>query len=413
MVRYCQRLFLTPHKSAHIVEAGSLLKFINLMTNTEVKIPEITENFADLLNEQFGDNGITGSVVKGTIIKLTPDFATVDVGLKSEGRIPLREFGQNNELKIGDQIEVYVDRYEDRDGNIVLSREKARREEVWIDLEKSMNAGERVNGVIFGRVKGGFTVDLNGAIAFLPGSQIDIRPIRDITPLMGISQPFQILKMDKVRGNIVVSRRVVLEETRAEARAELIDTLKEGSILEGVVKNITDYGAFIDLGGVDGLVHISELSWQRIKNPSEVVLVGDTVEVYVKALDTEKRKISLGYKKPEDNPWVIFENNYKVGDTVKVTIVSMTTYGAFARIIPGIDGLIHISQIANKHVAKPQDELTAGQEVEAKIIAIDLDKKRVSLSIRALLEPEVTEEEQADVKAADEVVYESSDETNE
>jgi len=201
------------------------------MANTEIKIPEITENFADLLNEQFGDNGITGSVVKGTIIKLTSDFATVDVGLKSEGRIPLREFGQNSELKIGDRIEVFVDRYEDRDGNIVLSREKARREEVWIDLEKSMNAGERVNGVIFGRVKGGFTVDLNGAIAFLPGSQIDIRPIRDITPLMGISQPFQILKMDKIRGNIVVSRRVVLEETRAEARAELIDTLKEGSIV--------------------------------------------------------------------------------------------------------------------------------------------------------------------------------------
>ena len=217
------------------------------MINTEFKIPEMTESFEALLNEQFGDNGITGSVVKGTIIRLTPDFAIVDVGLKSEGRIPLREFGQNSELKIGDQIEVYVDRYEDKDGQIVLSREKARREEVWQDLEKCLNSGERVNGVIFGRVKGGFTVDLNGAIAFLPGSQIDIRPIRDITPLMGISQPFQILKMDKVRGNIVVSRRVVLEETRAEARAELIDTLKEGSILDGVVKNITDYGAFIDL----------------------------------------------------------------------------------------------------------------------------------------------------------------------
>lgn len=206
------------------------------MTNTEFQIPETNENFEALLNEQFGDNGITGSVVKGTIVRVTPDFAIVDVGLKSEGRIPLREFGQNAELKAGDKVEVYVDRYEDKDGQIVLSREKARREEVWQDLEKSLNAGERVNGVIFGRVKGGFTVDLNGAIAFLPGSQIDIRPIRDITPLMGISQPFQILKMDKVRGNIVVSRRVVLEETRAEARAELIDTLKEGSILEGVVK---------------------------------------------------------------------------------------------------------------------------------------------------------------------------------
>ena len=246
------------------------------MINTEFKIPEMTESFEDLLNEKFGENGITGSVVKGTIIRITPDFAMVDVGLKSEGRIPLREFGQNADLKIGDQVEVYVDRYEDREGNIVLSREKARREEAWLDLEKCLQSGERVNGVIFGRVKGGFTVDLNGAIAFLPGSQIDIRPIRDITPLMGISQPFQILKMDKIRGNIVVSRRVVLEETRAEARAELISDLKEGSILDGVVKNITDYGAFIDLGGVDGLLHVTDISWKRINHPAELLSVGQT-----------------------------------------------------------------------------------------------------------------------------------------
>ena len=266
------------------------------MTNTEFQIPETNENFEALLNEQFGDNGITGSVVKGTIVRVTPDFAIVDVGLKSEGRIPLREFGQNAELKAGDKVEVYVDRYEDKDGQIVLSREKARREEVWQDLEKSLNAGERVNGVIFGRVKGGFTVDLNGAIAFLPGSQIDIRPIRDITPLMGISQPFQILKMDKVRGNIVVSRRVVLEETRAEARAELIDTLKEGSILEGVVKNITDYGAFIDLGGVDGLLHVTDISWKRINHPSEVLSVGQTVKVQVIKFNEDNQRISLGMK---------------------------------------------------------------------------------------------------------------------
>ncbi len=239
---------------------NGILNCFYFMNTAEIQIPETNEVFADLLNEQFGDNGLIGSVVKGTIIKINPDFVTVDVGLKSEGRIPVREFGQNPELKIGDVVEVYVDRYEDRDGNIVLSREKARREEVWQDLEKAMNANERINGVIFGRVKGGFTVDLNGAIAFLPGSQIDIRPIRDITPLMGISQPFQILKMDKVRGNIVVSRRVVLEETRAESRAELIDAIKEGSVLDGVVKNITDYGAFIDLGGVDGLLHVTDIS---------------------------------------------------------------------------------------------------------------------------------------------------------
>ena len=272
------------------------------MNTAEVQIPETDEVFADLLNEQFGDNGLIGSVVKGTIIKINPDFVTVDVGLKSEGRIPVREFGQNPELKVGDTVEVYVDRYEDREGNIVLSREKARREEVWQDLEKAMNANERINGVIFGRVKGGFTVDLNGAIAFLPGSQIDIRPIRDITPLMGISQPFQILKMDKVRGNIVVSRRVVLEETRAESRAELIDAIKEGSVLDGVVKNITDYGAFIDLGGVDGLLHVTDISWKRINHPAEVLSVGQTVKVQVIKFNEDNQRISLGMKQLESDP---------------------------------------------------------------------------------------------------------------
>ncbi|MBR6408724.1 MAG: S1 RNA-binding domain-containing protein, partial [Alphaproteobacteria bacterium] len=281
---------------------------------TEFKIPETTENFEELLNEQFGDKGIVGSVVKGTIIRLTDDFATVDVGLKSEGRIPLREFGQNPELKVGDVVEVMVDRYEDRDGNIVLSREKARREEAWVELEKLMNAGERVNGVIFGRVKGGFTVDLQGAIAFLPGSQIDIRPIKDITPLMGISQPFQILKMDRERGNIVVSRRVVLEETRAEARAELIDTIKEGAVLDGLVKNITDYGAFIDLGGVDGLLHVTDISWKRINHPAEVLSVGQTIKVQVIKFNEDTQRISLGMKQLEKDPWEAVAGKYKVGD---------------------------------------------------------------------------------------------------
>ena len=296
------------------------------MTNTEIQIPEMTENFEALLNEQFGDKGITGSVVKGTIIRVTPDFAIVDVGLKSEGRIPLREFGQNAELKAGDQVEVYVDRYEDKDGNIVLSREKARREEVWQDLEKAMSANERINGVIFGRVKGGFTVDLNGAIAFLPGSQIDIRPIRDISPLMGISQPFQILKMDKVRGNIVVSRRVVLEETRAEARAELINDLKEGSVLEGVVKNITDYGAFVELeDGIEGLVHVSEMSWTR-KNvhPGKIVSTSQEVEVKVLEVDPEKRRISLGIKQCTPNPWAAYVEEHPVGSVIEGKIKNIT-----------------------------------------------------------------------------------------
>ena len=353
------------------------------MTNTEIKMPEMTESFEALLNEQFGDNGITGSVVKGTIIRLTPDFAIVDVGLKSEGRIPLREFGQNAELKVGDQVEVYVDRYEDKDGNIVLSREKARREEAWQDLEKCLNSGERVNGVIFGRVKGGFTVDLNGAIAFLPGSQIDIRPIRDITPLMGISQPFQILKMDKVRGNIVVSRRVVLEETRAEARAELINDLKEGSILEGVVKNITDYGAFIDLGGVDGLLHVTDISWKRINHPAEVLSVGQTVKVQVIKFNEDNQRISLGMKQLEADPWAAVADKYHVGEVYTGKVTNITDYGAFVELEDGIEGLVHVSEMSwTRKNVHPGKIVSTSQEVEVKVLEVDADKRRISLGIK-------------------------------
>ena len=353
------------------------------MINTEVKIPEMTENFEALLNEQFGDNGITGSVVKGTIIKINDDFATVDVGLKSEGRIPLREFGQNTELKAGDTVEVFVDRYEDKDGNIVLSREKARREEAWHDLEKCLNSGERVNGVIFGRVKGGFTVDLNGAIAFLPGSQIDIRPIRDITPLMGITQPFQILKMDKVRGNIVVSRRVVLEETRAEARAELIDTLKEGSILDGVVKNITDYGAFIDLGGVDGLLHVTDISWKRINHPAEVLTVGQTVKVQVIKFNEDNQRISLGMKQLESDPWQNVADKYQIGEVYNGKVTNITDYGAFVELEDGIEGLVHVSEMSwTRKNVHPGKIVSTSQEVEVKVLEVDADKRRISLGIK-------------------------------
>ena len=353
------------------------------MTNTEFKIPETTENFEALLNEQFGDNGITGSVVKGTIIRLTPDYATVDVGLKSEGRIPLREFGQKPDLKVGDAVEVYVDRYEDKDGNIVLSREKARREEAWHDLEKSLNAGERVNGVIFGRVKGGFTVDLNGAIAFLPGSQIDIRPIRDITPLMGVVQPFQILKMDKVRGNIVVSRRVVLEETRAEARAELINDLKEGAILEGVVKNITDYGAFIDLGGVDGLLHVTDISWRRINHPAEVLSVGQTVKVQVIKFNEDTQRISLGMKQLESDPWAKVEGKYAVGEVYTGKVTNITDYGAFVELEDGIEGLVHVSEMSwTRKNVHPGKIVSTSQEVEVKVLEVDAEKRRISLGIK-------------------------------
>ena len=353
------------------------------MTNTDVKMPEMTENFADLLNEQFGDNGILGTVVKGTIIKVSPDFVTVDVGLKSEGNIPLREFGTNPELKAGDVVEVLVDRFEDRDGNIVLSREKARREEVWADLEKSMNAGERVNGVIFGRVKGGFTVDLNGAIAFLPGSQIDIRPIRDITPLMGISQPFQILKMDKVRGNIVVSRRVVLEETRAEARAELIDGIKEGAILDGVVKNITDYGAFIDLGGVDGLLHVTDISWKRINHPAEVLTVGQNVKVQVIRFNEDNQRISLGMKQLENDPWQAVADKYNVGEVYTGKVTNITDYGAFVELEDGIEGLVHVSEMSwTRKNVHPGKIVSTSEEVQVKILEVDPEKRRISLGIK-------------------------------
>lgn len=353
------------------------------MTNTEFKMPEMTENFADLLNEQFGENGILGTVVKGTVVKVTPDFVTVDVGLKSEGNIPVREFGTNPELKVGDVVEVLVDRYEDKDGNIVLSREKARREEVWADLEKSMNAGERINGIIFGRVKGGFTVDLDGAIAFLPGSQIDIRPIRDITPLMGISQPFQILKMDKVRGNIVVSRRIVLEETRAEARAELIDGIKEGAILDGVVKNITDYGAFVDLGGVDGLLHVTDISWKRINHPAEVLTVGQNIKVQVIRFNEDTQRISLGMKQLENDPWQAVAEKYKVGEVYKGKVTNITDYGAFIELEDGIEGLVHVSEMSwTRKNVHPGKIVSTSEEVEVKVLEVDGDKRRISLGIK-------------------------------
>ncbi|MBQ7660133.1 MAG: 30S ribosomal protein S1 [Alphaproteobacteria bacterium] len=353
------------------------------MTNTEFKIPETTENFEELLNEQFGDKGIVGSVVKGTIIRVTDDFVMVDVGLKSEGRIPLREFGQNPELKVGDQIEVMVDRYEDKDGNIVLSREKARREEAWVELEKSMNAGERVNGIIFGRVKGGFTVDLQGAIAFLPGSQIDIRPIRDISPLMGVSQPFQILKMDRERGNIVVSRRVVLEETRAEARAELIDAIKEGAVLDGIVKNITDYGAFVDLGGVDGLLHVTDISWKRINHPAEMLTVGQNIKVQVIKFNEDTQRISLGMKQLESDPWEAVASKYQVGDVKKGVVTNITDYGAFVELEEGIEGLVHVSEMSwTRKNVHPGKIVSTSEEVEVKVLEVDPEKRRISLGIK-------------------------------
>ena len=349
-------------------------------------MPEITEDFGALLDEFMGKGALQGKVVSGTIIGFDDDNVIVDVGLKSEGKIPLKECGAQ-ELKIGDTIEVFIDRYEDRNGNAVLSREKARREEVWGDLEKAMEKGEHVTGTIYGRVKGGFTVDLNGATAFLPGSQIDVRPIRDMSPLMGIPQPFALLKMDKLRGNIVVSRRAVLEETRAEQRSEIIKNLSEGQVVEGTVKNITDYGAFIDLGGVDGLLHVTDISWKRINNPADVLSVGQTVKVQIIKFNSDSGRISLGMKQLEADPWVGVDARYPAGTQVKGKISNITDYGAFIEIAPGIEGLVHVSEMSwTKKNVHPSKIVSMSQEVEAIILEVDESKRRISLGMKQLKE---------------------------
>ncbi|MCB2099451.1 MAG: 30S ribosomal protein S1, partial [Rhodobacterales bacterium] len=313
-------------------------------------MPNFTENFADLLNESLGETeGFEGQVLKGTVLRVDNDMVLIDVGLKSEGRVPLKEFGvagAERSVTSGDVVDVFVERYEDREGMIRLSREKARREEAWTELEKAFKDGQRVNGVIFGRVKGGFIVDLSGAVAFLPGSQVDIRPVRDISPLMGNAQPFQILKMDRSRNNIVVSRRAVLEETRAEARSELISNLKEGQVLEGVVKNITDYGAFVDLGGVDGLLHVTDIAWRRINHPTEALQIGQSVNVQVIRFNPDTQRISLGMKQLEADPWEGVEAKYPVGTKFTGRVTNITDYGAFVELEPGIEGLVHVSEMS-------------------------------------------------------------------
>ena len=345
------------------------------------------EDFAALLDATLGpDTGFAGSVVTGRVIRVDGDFAVVDVGLKSEGRVPLKEFaapGQKPEVKPGDVYELFVERYEDRDGSIVLSREKARREEAWTTLEKSHQAGIRVNGVIFGRVKGGFTVDLGGAVAFLPGSQVDIRPVRDVMPLMGNAQPFQILKMDRARGNIVVSRRAVLEETRAEQRSELIQGLKEGMILDGVVKNITDYGAFVDLGGVDGLLHVTDIAWRRINHPSEALTIGMPVKVQVIRFNQDTQRISLGMKQLMSDPWDGVALKYPVGAKFSGRVTNITDYGAFVELEAGVEGLVHVSEMSwTKKNAHPGKIVSTSEQVDVIILDVDEPKRRISLGLK-------------------------------
>lgn len=349
------------------------------------------ESFAALLEESFGTSeSLEGTVVKGTVLAIENDMVLIDVGLKSEGRVALKEFavpGQPTELKVGDTVEVYLERMEDKNGEAVLSREKAKREEAWTQLERAFTEQQRVTGIIFGRVKGGFTVDLSGAVAFLPGSQVDIRPVRDISPLMGTPQPFQILKMDRSRGNIVVSRRAVLEESRAEARSELVANLKEGQVLQGVVKNITDYGAFVDLGGVDGLLHVTDIAWRRINHPSEALQIGQTVTVQVIRFNSETQRISLGMKQLEADPWEGVDAKYPVSAKFKGRVTNITDYGAFVELEPGIEGLVHVSEMSwTKKNVHPGKIVSTSQEVEVMVLDVDPQKRRISLGLKQCLD---------------------------
>ena len=356
--------------------------------NTESQASkENEEDFISMLEESLATQAnLEGSVVKGTIVALENDQVVVDVGLKAEGRISLKEFsspGEDPDINVGDSVEVYLDRIENKDGEAVLSREKARREEAWEKLEVAFSKGERVNGQLFGRVKGGFTVDLSGAVAFLPGSQVDVRPVRDPASLMGQRQDFQILKMDRRRGNIVVSRRAVLEETRAEAKNELLANLAEGQVLEGVVKNITDYGAFVDLGGIDGLLHVTDMAWKRITHPSEVLNIGENVKVQVIKLNSETQRISLGIKQLDSDPWTGIEERFPINKKMSGRVTNITDYGAFVEIADGVEGLVHVSEMSwTKKNVHPGKIVSTSQEVEVIILDIDMNKRRISLGLK-------------------------------
>jgi len=349
------------------------------------------DDFAAMLEESFIERSpAEGAVVKGAIVAIENDYVVVDVGLKTEGRVPSKEFvtpGQPFNLSIGDEVEVYVERVENALGEAVLSREKARREESWTRLEKAFQDSGRVTGVIFGRVKGGFTVDLDGAVAFLPGSQVDVRPVRDVGPLMNMPQPFQILKMDRRRGNIVVSRRAVLEEKRAEERSELVASLQEGQVVEGTVKNITDYGAFVDLGGVDGLLHVTDIAWRRVSHPTEVLNVGQNVTVQIIKINHDTQRISLGMKQLQTDPWEGVSAKYPVGARFRGKVTNVTDYGAFVELEPGVEGLVHVSEMSwVKKNVHPNKIVTPGQEADVMVLEVDSNKRRISLGLKQCVE---------------------------
>jgi small subunit ribosomal protein S1 len=348
------------------------------------------EDFASLLEESYSRHeAFEGSVVKGRVAAIEKDIAVVDLGLKTEGRVPLKEFqgpGREGIVKVGDEVEVYLERIENALGEAVISREKARREESWVRLEKAFEHGEKVEGLIFNQVKGGFTVDLDGAVAFLPRSQVDIRPVRDVGPLMQTPQPFQILKMDRRRGNIVVSRRTVLEESRAEQRHEIVANLAEGQVIDGVVKNITDYGAFVDLGGIDGLLHVTDIAWRRVNHPTEVLTIGQTVRVKIIKINHETHRISLGMKQLLEDPWQNIEAKYPVGARFQGRVTNITDYGAFVELEPGIEGLIHVSEMSwTKKNVHPGKIVATSQEVEVQVLEVDPVKRRISLGLKQTL----------------------------
>ncbi|MFT4619020.1 MAG: small subunit ribosomal protein S1 [Sulfitobacter sp.] len=345
------------------------------------------EEFEALLAESFEiDTPDEGSVVKGKVIAIEAGQAIIDVGYKMEGRVDLKEFanpGEAPDINVGDVVEVFLDRVENARGEASISRDKARREAAWDRLEKAYGDEERVEGAIFGRVKGGFTVDLGGAVAFLPGSQVDVRPVRDAGPLMGLKQPFQILKMDRRRGNIVVSRRAILEESRAEQRAEVIGKLSEGETVDGVVKNITEYGAFVDLGGVDGLLHVTDMAWRRVNHPSEILAIGETVKVQVIKVNKETHRISLGMKQLQEDPWSLVEGKYPLESTHLGRVTNITDYGAFVELEPGVEGLVHVSEMSwTKKNVHPGKIVSTSQEVEVMVLEIDPVKRRVSLGLK-------------------------------
>jgi small subunit ribosomal protein S1 len=357
------------------------------MAKSAVSMNPTRDDFMALLEESYSDRPVAeGQVVKGKVLAVENDLVIIDVGLKTEGRVALKEFsqpGKEPDIKAGDTVEVYLERIENALGEAVLSRDKARREEAWTRLEEMSTKGERVDGVIFGRVKGGFTVDLGGAVAFLPGSQVDVRPVRDVGPLMHVATPFQILKMDRRRGNIVVSRRAIMEETRAEQRSELVQNLAEGQIVDGVVKNITDYGAFVDLGGIDGLLHVTDIAWKRVNHPSDVLTVGGTVKVQIIRINPETQRISLGMKQLDKDPWDIVIEKYSVGSKVKGKVTNITDYGAFVELEDGIEGLVHVSEMSwTKKNVHPGKILSTSEEVEVQVLEIDGAKRRISLGLK-------------------------------